>query len=63
MFELMLLACLARDPVHCEQFWVATEAPLGMMECMVTGQQYLVRWTAEHPDWQVRIWRCALPRA
>ncbi len=62
MIELVLVACLLREPVRCEAHQVPTE-PMSLVECMVTSQQYLVRWQADHPTWSVRRWTCGFPRA
>jgi hypothetical protein len=62
MIELVLVACLLKDPARCESRQLATE-PMSLIECMVTGQQYLMRWTEENPHWRVRRWSCGYPRA
>ena len=62
MIELFLVACLLREPARCESHHVPTE-PMGLVECMVTSQQYLLRWQEDHPTWHVRRWTCGLPRA
>jgi hypothetical protein len=62
MIELMLVACLLAEPDRCETHQIPTE-PMGIYECVVTGQQYLVRWQEQHPRWLARRWTCGLPRA
>jgi hypothetical protein len=62
MIELLLVACLASEPRRCESHHIPTE-PMGIYECIVTGQQYLVRWEERHPSWRVHRWTCGLPRA
>ncbi len=62
MIELVVLACLLREPGHCEAHELPME-PMGIVECMVTGQQHLVRWRTVNPGWSVRRWRCDFPRA
>ena len=63
MIELFLVACLLREPARCESHHVPTEPTMGLVECIMAGQQYLVRWQADHPTWHVRRWTCGLPRA
>lgn len=63
MIELVVLACLMAAPDRCEQQRVATAEPLSLMECMVTSQQFLVRWREQNPSWSVRRWSCGFPRA
>jgi hypothetical protein len=62
MIELVVVACLLREPARCESHQVPTE-PMGIVQCMVASQQYLVRWQADHPIWRVRRWTCGFPRA
>lgn len=62
MLELVLVACLLKDPGHCEAHRLPLE-PMGVVECMVTSQQHMVRWVSDHPGWLVRRWRCDFPRA
>ncbi len=62
MIELLLVACLLKDPGRCESRQLPTE-PMSLVECMVTGQHHLVRWAEQNPRWQVRRWSCGYPRA
>ena len=62
MFELMVIACLLREPARCQEVWLPTEAP-SLIGCMVSGQFEMVRWNEANPEWQARRWRCGLPRA
>lgn len=63
MIELILFACLLREPGHCERQYLPTAVTMGMMECVVTGQLQVARWHAEHPGWLIRHWSCGPPRA
>jgi hypothetical protein len=63
MIELVLLACLLKEPSRCEQHYLPTAEQMGIMECVVTGQFQIVQWRQEHPDWIVRRWTCGAPRA
>ncbi|MEK0083019.1 hypothetical protein [Benzoatithermus flavus] len=63
MIELVLLACLLKEPSRCERHYVPTAEHMGLMECAITGQLQIVQWRQEHPDWVVRRWTCSAPRA
>ncbi len=63
MIELVLLACLLKEPSRCERHHLPTDAGLGMIECAVTGQFLAARWRELHPGWVVRRWTCGAPRA
>jgi hypothetical protein len=63
MYELVVVACLLGQPAHCEEFYLAFQQPMGIMQCMYEAQFRLVRWLEERPEWAVRRWRCSLPGA
>ena len=64
MFELVLVICLAMRPDQC-----AIERPPSIerfptaMECTRNSYLHVVRWLLEHPDWDIRQWRCEPPGA
>lgn len=63
MIELVLLACLLKDPGRCEQHYLPTAETMGMMECVITGQFQVAQWHGQHPGWVIRRWTCGAPRA
>ena len=63
MIELILFACLLKEPSRCEQHYVPTAETMGMMACVVTGQFQAVQWHQQHPGWRIRRWSCGPPRA
>jgi hypothetical protein len=63
MIELVLLACLLKEPSRCEQHYVPTAETTGMMACVLSGQFQLVQWREQHPGWVIRRWTCGAPRA
>jgi len=63
MVELVLLACLLKEPSRCEQHYVPTAETAGMMACVLNGQFQLVQWREQHPGWVIRRWTCGAPRA
>lgn len=64
MIELVLVACLLKEPSRCEQQYLPTaETTNNVMSCLVTGQFRAVQWQETHPGWIVRRWSCAAPRA
>jgi hypothetical protein len=63
MLELVILACLAKTPAHCEEFPVPFYAPQSAMQCMIDASLHAAEWTRDHPDWVIRRWHCDSPRA
>jgi hypothetical protein len=63
MVELLLLACLLKNPLHCEEFQIPFLEPMGIAQCVYQGQLHMVQWATEHPEWVVRRWSCGPRRA
>lgn len=63
MIELVLLACLLKEPSRCEQHYVPTAETMSVAGCAIAGQFHIARWCQEHPEWVVRRWACGPPRA
>jgi hypothetical protein len=62
MIALILTVCLVAAPADCrdEPSPYPLESPIG---CQVLAQRYAAEWVDEHPGWELRGWRCQLPRA
>jgi hypothetical protein len=63
MVELVLLACLLKDPQHCEAFRLPFQEELRMPQCVWRAQFRAAEWAGQHPDWTVKRFTCELPRA
>ncbi|HMR31326.1 MAG TPA: hypothetical protein PKA13_14860 [Geminicoccaceae bacterium] len=63
MLELLILACLVREPSHCEAFRLPFAMQLSMTQCMWQSTLQAAEWGASHPDWVIRKISCSLPEA
>lgn len=63
MVELVLLACLIRQPKHCEEFRIPFAAMVATPQCVWQSQLRVAQWSGDHPAWIVRRIRCAMPEA
>ena len=63
MYELVLTVCLMAQPESCRIQRLPFQEPMGITRCMIEGQMYLAQWLSEHPQWQLKSWRCDLPKA
>lgn len=63
MVELIILACLLREPSHCEAFQVPFMPGMTAVQCLYRSAIQAAQWTAEHPDWVIRKMSCGLPNA
>ena len=63
MVELVLLACLIKEPEHCETFRIPFAARDGDAACVWQSQIQAAQWAGEHPDWVVKQVSCEMPEA
>ncbi|HEX8416235.1 MAG TPA: hypothetical protein VF641_01395 [Methylobacterium sp.] len=58
---ILLSICLLAQPDRCreERISLSYEAANPVV-CLRNAQSRLATWQAEHPEWQVNRWRCAL---
>ena len=63
MVELVVLACLLKNPQHCEEFPIPFLQPMQVMQCVYQGHMRTMQWATEHPDWIIKRWSCGPPRA
>lgn len=57
MIELLFVACLATAPDECrERSLVFTD--ISPMQCLMGAQPELAKWSATHPNLQIKSWRC-----
>ncbi len=63
MFELVLLACLIKQPSHCELFRIPFAGEMQAPQCMWQSQMRVAQWSGDHPGWVVRRVSCQMPEA
>ena len=63
MVELVLVACLLKDPSRCETFRQPFMADINMIQCVWESQFRAAEWSASHPDWVIRKFTCEMPEA
>ncbi|WP_299672022.1 hypothetical protein [uncultured Roseobacter sp.] len=57
MIELLFVACLATAPEECrERSLLFTD--ISPMQCLMGAQPELAKWTASHPNQEIKSWRC-----
>lgn len=59
MIELLFVSCLSAAPAQCQERSLLF-ADMGLMACMVHGQQEMARWQAVHPRETVHGWKCRM---
>jgi hypothetical protein len=63
LVEFVILACLLKDPSHCEAFRIPFQAEMNMAQCVWQSQLHAVHWAGEHPEWTIRRFSCRFPEA
>jgi hypothetical protein len=63
MVELVLLACLIRQPMHCEEFRIPFAGAMMTPQCVWQSQLRAAQWSGDHPLWIVRKVSCEMPKA
>lgn len=60
MITIILSACLIGDVHVCRDHRIPLTADVSTMQCMVSAQFQIAKWTEEHPQWRVVRWKCRL---
>lgn len=61
MIELAMLVCLADQPSQCKDVLLNFEGDsVTPQQCMMSGQMEMAKWIGEHPNWQIKKWRCGI---
>ena len=63
MVELLIIACLLKQPQRCEAFRVPFMEPTSIVQCLWQSTVHAAEWTAQHPGWVIRKVRCEAPQA
>lgn len=58
MLSIVLSACLIADPNQCRDFKVPVDFQMDAMHCAMAAPPIFARWAEEHPQWQIKRWRC-----
>jgi hypothetical protein len=63
MVELVLMACLIREPSHCEAFRLPFAADMQTPQCVRQSLIQVAQWSGDHPGWMVKKVTCEMPKA
>jgi hypothetical protein len=58
MTEVIILACLISAPEQCEDVILKVDARGGAENCQWVGQLTVVEWAGQHPEYQIKGWKC-----
>ena len=57
MIELLFVACMATAPEECRERSLVF-SNVTPMQCLMGAQPELAKWSASHPNLEIRSWRC-----
>lgn len=63
LVELLIVACLVKEPARCEEFHVPFVDEMNVVQCMWQSTIHAAEWAANHPEWRIKKIRCDHPRA
>jgi hypothetical protein len=58
MLSVILSACLLANPTYCRDFKIPLDVEMDLRRCTMAAAPYYARWIAEHPQWEVKRWKC-----
>jgi hypothetical protein len=61
MVELIIIACLLKQPEHCEAFHLPFAPETSLAQCLGRSAINAATWVADHPSWKIRRLRCGQP--
>lgn len=56
LFAIVMSVCLKADANQCKQEEIEISGP--SMACLVQAQPAVVEWGEDHPDWDIKSWKC-----
>jgi hypothetical protein len=59
MISIVISACLNRNPSVCREYRVPRAANVDTKGCLFQAQPHLPKWAEQHPQWEIKRWRCA----
>ncbi|HRN89390.1 hypothetical protein [Hyphomicrobium sp.] len=58
MLTIILSACLVANPSECRNFELPLAVEMDVRRCAMVAPPYFARWIDEHPQWQIKGWKC-----
>lgn len=63
LVEIVIFACLLKEPARCETFRLPFQEEMGMTQCAWQSQLHAARWAGDNPEWLIRKFNCEVPGA
>jgi hypothetical protein len=58
LIAIVISACLIGNPNVCKDYRVPLAVEVDPDRCMFQAQPHFARWAEQHPNWQIKRWRC-----
>ncbi len=59
MIAIVISACLVTNPGVCRDYRVPLAVEVYANRCVFEAQPHFAAWAAQHPNWQIKSWRCS----
>ena len=60
MLAIILQACLVTSPGTCQEHQIPIMSGGTTMRCAMIAPIRFARWADQHPNWQIKKWRCGV---
>jgi hypothetical protein len=58
MLSVIVSACLIADPNQCRDFKIQVDFQMPAKYCTAAAAPVCAQWAGEHPQWQIKRWKC-----
>jgi hypothetical protein len=58
MLSIILSGCLIAHPGQCRDFKIPVDFQMPAKYCTMAAQPVVAQWSAEHPQWEIKSWKC-----
>lgn len=58
MLSIILSGCLIAHPGQCRDFKIPVDFLMPSKYCTMAAQPVVAQWSAEHPQWEIKSWKC-----
>lgn len=58
MIQIVMMVCRLAQPDMCEEQRLPFAGQETLQRCAMAAQIYIAQWAGEHPQWEIRNFRC-----
>lgn len=62
MVQIIMMVCRLAQPDACEEQHLQFAFEGSLQQCTFSAQIHIAQWIGDHPQWEVKSFRCEYPR-